>query len=313
MKAVEGEILIYQSGDGETGIEVNLVDETVWLTQAQMAKLFQKSKSTVNEHIRNVYEEKELEKTETTRKFGNSEFTFKKPKIAYNLDVIISVGYRVKSHQGTHFRKWATKHLREFLIKGFVMDDRRMAEGHGPANYFEELLNRVRDIRTSEKNFYDKVKQIYTTSIDYDAGSDMSRQFYAVIQNKFHWAIHGQTASELISRRISASKPNMGLTNWSGENFRVKDLRVAKNYLTEEELTELNLLVEQYLSFAQLQARRQKPMYMRDWLEKLNGFIKLNDMEVLDHAGKVSRKRMLDKVKRESARFRSEFLLQRGA
>jgi hypothetical protein len=207
----------------------------------------------------------------------------------YNLDVIISVGYRVNSHRGTQFRIWATQQLKEYLIKGFVLDDERLKSGN-QMNYFDELLERIRDIRSSERIFYQKVKDIYTTSIDYDSRAEMSMDFYATMQNKLHWAVHNHTAAELIKKRVSAEKKNMGLTTWRGEKIRKSDVTIAKNYLTEDELTQLNLLVEQYLAFAEAQARAKKPMYMKDWIKKLNDILTINEREILQHAGRVTKK-----------------------
>lgn len=283
----ESEILIYQSPDGNTKVDVKLEGETVWLTLNQLAELFQKAKSTVSEHISNVFEEGELTEEATVRNFRTVQMegarTVTRDVEHYNLDVIISVGYRVRSHVGTHFRIWATQRLREYIIKGFVLDDERMKQARNP--YFEELLSRIRDIRSSEKVFYRKVCDIYATSIDYDPKSDMSKQFFATVQNKFHWAIHGHTAAELIMQRADSSKPNMGLTNFPGEQVKKADVTVAKNYLNEEELKQLNLIVSQYLDFAELQAMNRKPMYMQDWISKLHGFLTLNDREILADAG----------------------------
>jgi len=215
----------------------------------------------------------------------------------YNLDVIISVGYRVNSHRGTQFRIWATQQLKEYLIKGFVLDDERLKSGK-EMNYFDELLERLRDIRSSEKIFYQKVKEIYTTSIDYDSGTDLSKEFYATVQNKLHWAVHQHTAAELIKGRVSAEKQNMGLQTWKGDKIRKSDVKVAKNYLSEDELKQLNLLVEQYLAFAETQAQAKKPMYMKDWIKKLNDILTINEKEILEHSGKV-RKKLADEIAAE--------------
>jgi hypothetical protein len=283
----ESEILIYQSRDGHTKVDVKVVGETVWLTLNQLAELFQKAKSTVSEHISNIFEEGELTEESTVRFFrtvqteGGRAIT--RDLEHYNLDVIISVGYRVRSQVGTHFRIWATQRLREYIIKGFVLDDERLKQARDP--YFDELLARVRDIRSSEKVFYRKVCDIYATNIDYDARSEMSREFFAKVQNKFHWAIHGHTAAELIMQRADSTRLNMGLTNFPGEQIKKTDVTVAKNYLDEDELKQLNLIVSQYLDFAELQAMNRKPMHMQDWVSKLHGFLTLNDREILDDAG----------------------------
>lgn len=287
----ESEILLYQTEDGLTRIDVRLVDETVWLTQMQMAELFQKDKRTISEHIGNIFEDGELAEDSVVRKFRTTAADGKEYLTNfYNLDVIISVGYRVKSLRGTQFRQWATQHLREFIIKGFTMDDDRLASGRGPDNYFEELLERVRAIRTSEYNLYRKIREIYATSIDYDTRAEITQEFYATVQNKLHWAIHGHTAAEIIHKRADASQPRMGLTSYKGKTIRTTDVTTAKNYLTTEELKELELLVDQYLSFAELQALNKRPMYMKDWKEKLDAFLTFNDREILDNPGRISKK-----------------------
>ncbi|MDZ7363401.1 MAG: virulence RhuM family protein [candidate division KSB1 bacterium] len=302
------EILLYRTEDGRTEIQVTLQDETVWLSQAQMAELFQKSIPTINEHIKNAYDEGELDEKSTIRKFRIVQ-TEKKRKVTrtidfYNLDVIISVGYRVKSHRGTQFRIWATQRLKEYIVKGFVMDDRRLAGG--ATNYFDELIERVRRIRTSERNFYEKVRDIFATSIDYDPQTDYARQFYATVQNKFHYAIHGRTAAELIAERVDSAKPFMGMTNWSGKIITRKEAEIAKNYLEELELKRLELLVEQFLSFAELRVVEKKPLYMADWVKKLDEFLILNEKEILQHAGKVSHKEMEAKVRDELEKYHEQ-------
>lgn len=288
----ESEILIYQSKDGKTKVDVKIEGETVWLTLNQLADLFQKAKSTVSEHISNIYQEGELEEGTTVRFFRTVQIeggrSVTRDLEHYNLDVIISVGYRVRSHVGTHFRIWATQRLRDYIIKGFVLDDERLKQARDP--YFDELLERIRDIRSSEKVFYRKVCDIYATSIDYDAKTDVTKEFFATVQNKFHWAIHGHTAAELIMQRADSSKLNMGLTNFPGEQIKKADITVAKNYLNEDELKQLNLIVSQYLDFAELQAMNRKPMYMEDWIAKLHGFLTLNEREILDDAGTRSAK-----------------------
>lgn len=302
----QSQIILYQTEDNQTKIDVRLEDETVWLTQSQMGELFQKSTKTISEHIRNIYKEGELERKATVWKFQivqkEGQRQVARNVEHYNLDVIISVGYRVKSHRGTQFRIWATQRLREYIVKGFVMDDDRLSGTQ--RNYFDELVERVRRIRTAEANFYQKVRDIFATSIDYNPRTEFAKQFFATVQNKFHYAIHGQTASELITSRISSDKPMLGLTNWRGEIITAKDAKIAKNYLGELELKRLELLVEQFLSFAELRSIEQKPMYMQDWLKKLDGFLALNDMEQLQGKGKVSRKDMEQAVREELAKYR---------
>ena len=305
MQETNDKIIIYNAEDGQTKIDVLLEGDTVWLTQDQMAELFDKSKSTINEHIRNVYNEKELETEQTMRKFGNSEFSPKitKPTNIYNLDVIISVGYRVSSIRGTQFRIWATQKLKEYIIKGFVMDDERLASGRVHKTYFEEWEERIRKIRTSEANFYQKVRDVFATSADYNPKLEYAKQFFSTVQNKFHYAITGLTAAEIVSKRVDSTKLNMGLTNWKGEVVTRAQAEVAKNYLEELELKRLNLLVEQFLSFAELQSVEKRVMYMEDWIVKLDAFLVLNDKDILGDAGKVSRKDMEKKVRAELERF----------
>jgi hypothetical protein len=303
------EILLYQSEDGESKIEVKLEGETVWLTQDQMAELFQRDKSVIARHIRNIYETGELILEQTLAKNATVGSDRKLREINYyNLDMIISVGYRVNSHRGTQFRIWATNQLREYIVKGFVMNDERLSEGH--TNYFDELIERVRRIRTSEANFYDKVRGIFATSIDYDPRTDYAKQFYATVQNKFHFAIHGHTAAELIASRVDSTKPHMGLTNWKGNIVTRKDAEIAKNYLEELELKRLELLVEQFLSFAELRSLEQTPMYMSDWLRKLDDFLILNEKEILTNAGSISHKEMEVKVRDELAKFNQFMAIQ---
>ena len=306
------QILLYQSADGQTKIEVKLEDETVWLTQEEMGELFQKSSSTVSEHIQNIYKEGELVETDTLRKSGNSENRFSKPKNYYNLDVIISVGYRVNSYRGTQFRIWASQRLREYIVKGFTMDDQRLADGKTGANYFQELLGRVRAIRASERNLYGKVTDIFATSIDYNSGTDQAKQFFATIQNKFHFAITGNTAAELIVNRADSNKEHMGLTHWKGEDVTAPEVVVAKNYMLEKELKHLYLLVEQFLSFAELQISLERPMYMADWRGSLDDFLKLNRMEILENSGTVQHKTMEDIVKKELKKYHDLQQLKQG-
>lgn len=302
-----GELILYQTEDGTTKIEVRLQDETVWLSQKLLAELFQKDVRTINEHIANIYEEGELTPVSTIRNFrivqseGNRQVT--RDIDHYNLDVIISVGYRIKSHRGTQFRIWATQRLREYIIKGFTLDDERLKQAGG-GKYFDELLARIRDIRSSEKVFWRKVLDIYATSIDYAPDAEVSQQFFAVVQNKMHWAAHGHTAAEIVFSRADGAKPHMGLTTWSGSTPRRDDTEIAKNYLTYEELDILNRIVNMYLDFAELQALNRKPMYMREWISKLDDFLKLNERDILRHVGKVSHEEALAKAHAEYEHYR---------
>ncbi|MBW2664562.1 MAG: virulence RhuM family protein [Deltaproteobacteria bacterium] len=297
------EIIIYTAPDGTTKLQVQLENETVWLTQNQMAMLFGKAKSTINEHIKNIYAEEELEENQTLKKFGISEFQQKAPNY-YNLDVIISVGYRVKSKQGTKFRQWATKRIHEYIVKGFTMDDDRLKQEGARSRYFEELLQRIRDIRSSERNFYQKVTDIYATSIDYKNNNTLTKEFFATVQNKMHYAIHGQTAAEMINERVDADKPFLGLTNFKGKYITTRDINIAKNYLSEEELRQLNLIVSMYLDFAELQATNGRLMKMHDWIQKLDDFLKISEKELLTGAGKISHKKAIDKAKNEYEKYR---------
>ncbi|MFH0928537.1 MAG: RhuM family protein [bacterium] len=301
------QIIIYNTADGLTKIEVKMKGETVWLTQDQMAELFDKAKSTINEHIQNVYDQKELELEPTMKKFGISEFS-KKPTNFYNLDMIISVGYRVNSLRGTQFRIWATQKLREYIVKGFVLDDERLESGKVAKPYFQELEERIRKIRTSEANFYQKVRDVFATSVDYSPKADYAKHFFAVVQNKFHYAITGLTAAEIVTTRIDSAKENLGLTNWKGEVITREQAEIAKNYLEELELKRLNLLVEQFLSFAELQSVEQRVMYMKNWIEKLDSFLTLNDKQILGGASEVSRSDMEQKVRQELASYNQKQL-----
>lgn len=297
-------ILIYQTEDGVTKIETRLLDETVWLTQAQLCDLFQKSKSTISEHLKNIFLENELDENSVVRKFRTTASDSKNYETSfYNLDVIISVGYRVKSHRGTQFRIWATQRLKEYLVKGFTMNDDLLKQVGG-GNYFDELLARIRDIRSSEKVFWRKVLDIYSTSIDYNPSLETSQNFFKTIQNKMHWATHGNTAAEIIYNRIDATKPNLGLTNFKGEKPTLQETEVAKNYLNEKEINLLNRIVTAYLEFAELQALNQKPMYMKDWIERLDDFLKMSGQEILDHFGTISHEQALEKAKLEYDKFK---------
>jgi hypothetical protein len=304
------QILIYQTENGSTRLEVRLEDETVWLTQKLMSELFQVSVPTINEHIKNIYKEGELMPEATIRKFRivqkEGQRSIGRTVDFYNLDMIISVGYRVKSHIATRFRQWATQRLREYIVKGFVLDDERLKNPDQPFDYFDELLRRIQDIRTSEKRFYQKITDIYATSVDYDPTLQISIDFFKTVQNKLHWAITGKTAAEIIHERVNSEKPNMGLTNWRGTKVRKTDVVIAKNYLNEEELRALNNLVEQYLIFAEGQAMRRVPMHMKDWIKKLDGFLTLNDRNILDHAGKISHQIAKELAETEYDKFHKE-------
>ncbi len=309
MQGVENQndIILYEAADGSLQVQVRIEDESVWLNQAQMAELFQKDRDTISEHIGNIYTEGELEEIPTTRKFravqkeGNRAIL--RDTIHYNLDVIISVGYRVKSHRGTQFRIWATQRLREYIVKGFTMDDARLANGGSRSDYFKELLERVRAIRASEKNLYEKVRDIFATSVDYDPRIESAKEFFATVQNKFHFAITGFTAAELIVARIDGSQEHLGMTTWKGERPTRAEAQVAKNYMIPTELRQLYLLVEQFLSHAEFQIERRRQMHMADWKRKLDAFLILNEVDVLDGPGGVSHDVMEDRVKLEMQKF----------
>ncbi len=304
----ESKILLYQTEDGQTRLEVQLEKDTVWLSLNQMAGLFQRDKSVISKHIKNIFEEGELSSGSVVANFATTGPDGKTYQVDhYNLDVIISVGYRVHSHRGTQFRIWATQRLHEYIVKGFTMDDERLKQSGG-GNYFDELLSRIRDIRSSEKVFWRKVLDIYATSIDYDSNTEISQNFFATIQNKMHWAAHGQTAAEVITERADASKPYMGLTTWSGTKLRKLDVVIAKNYLNEKELNLLNRIVTAYLEFAELQAVRKKAMYMKDWIAKLDDFLRLGDHDILTHAGKISHEIAVAKAELEFENYRQKNL-----
>lgn len=300
------QILIYQNNDGAIKLDVRLEDETVWLTQEQIGQLFAKAKSTISEHINNIFAEGELLSSCCMKKFGNSEFQQKAPQY-YNLDVIISVGYRVKSQQGTQFRIWATQRLKEYIIKGFVLNDERFKSGNS-MNYFDELQQRIREIRLSERFFYQKIKDIYTTSIDYNANDEKTIEFFKIIQNKLLWAVSQNTAAELVYRRVDASLPLMGMQSFDKAVTQVKksDVSIAKNYLNEDEIKLLGLLVEQYLAFAETMAQQQTPMYMLDWIKRLDLILQLNGRELLTHAGKISHQIAVDKSTAEYTTFKQQ-------
>ena len=303
----KSQIIIYQTEKGETRLEVRLENETVWLTQKLMAELFQTTPQNITIHLKNIFEESELSETATCKDFlqvgKEGVRTVERNQKFYNLDAIISVGYRIKSKVATRFRQWATQHIKEYIVKGFVMDDERLKNPDLPYDYFEELIKRIQDIRTSERRFYQKITDIYATSTDYDPTDEKSILFFQTVQNKMHWAITGKTAAEIIAQRADSNKPNMGLTNWRGTKPRKQDAGIAKNYLNEPELAALNNLVEQYLIFATGQAMRRIPMYMKDWIEKLHGFLKLNDRNILEHAGKISHQVAIEKAEKEYDRY----------
>lgn len=301
----KSEIIIYNSEDGLIKIQTRLENETVWLTQAQMATLFDKDRTVITKHINNIFKENELDKKSNVQNLhiANSD----KPVKLYNLDVIISVGYRVKSLQGTKFRQWATARLREYIVKGFTMNDELLKQAGG-GNYFEELLSRIRDIRSSEKVFWRKVLDIYATSIDYDPKSENSLLFFQIIQNKMHWAAHGNTAAEIVYKRIDATKPNLGLTNFKGNKPTKQETEIAKNFLTAEELNILNRIVSAYLDLAEIQALNRKPMYMKDWIEKLDEFIKISGNEILQHSGTINHQQAIDKAHNEYDKYNQQTL-----
>lgn len=307
-----GELILFASEDGKLKIDVRLLDETVWLTQKQMAEMFQKNVSTINEHLRNIFDEGELDQNSTIRNFRivqqEGDRKIERDVQHYNLDVIIAVGYRVKSRRGTQFRIWATTILREYIVKGFSMDDERL-KNVGNNRYFDELLARIRDIRASEKIFYSKVLEIYATSIDYDPKVAESQKFFQTVQNKMHWAAHGHTAAEIVFNRADGMKPNMGMTSsLETEQPKSKDITIAKNYLDEKEIEMLNRIVTMYLDFAEFQASNGISMYMKDWLEKLDQFLSFNGREVLVHNGKVSHQQAENKAKDEYKIFKEKYI-----
>lgn len=309
--ANQGEIVIYQNDDGNTKIDVRFVDETVWLTQAQLCELYQTSKSNVSEHIKNIFDEGELEESSTVRKFRTVQIegdrTVTREQLHYNLDMIISLGYRVKSITATHFRRWATERLKEYMIKGFAIDDERL-KNLGGGNYWKELLDRIRDIRSSEKVMYRQVLDLYATSVDYNPKSNESIAFFKMVQNKLHYAAHGHTAAEVIYERADASKPFMGMTAFSGDFPTSKDIGVAKNYLTEDELKVLNNIVSGYFDFAEIQAMRHNPMYMSDYVEHLDSLLQATGEKLLEGAGTVSHTQALNKAKEEYQKYQVQNL-----
>jgi hypothetical protein len=304
------EIVIYKNQEGSIKIDVQIDDETVWLSQAQTCELFQKSKATISQHIKNIFEEGELNENSVVRKFRTTAEDGKSYDIShYNLDVVISVGYRVKSPQGTQFRIWATQRLREHIVKGFTLNDERFKSGTS-MNYFHELLERIREIRISEKMFYQQVKDIYATSIDYNPSSAMTQKFFKEVQNKLLWAISGKTAAELIFSRVNAKNAQMGLQSTKTPNKVLKsDAEIAKNYLNENEVQILKLLVEQFLAFAESQALSHKPMYMKDWIVRLSMILTMNEKNILQHAGKISHELAMRKVDKEYGKFKEQLKL----
>ena len=303
-----GEIIIYQTDDGLTHIDVKMKDETVWLTQAQMAQLYQTSKSNVSEHIKHIFEEGELDKNSVVRKFRTTADDGKNYNTTYyNLDMIISLGYRIKSSIATNFRRWATERLREYIIKGFTMDDERLKQ-LGGGNYWRELLDRIRDIRSSEKVLYRQVLDLYATSVDYDPNSDESVQFFKIVQNKLHYAAHGHTAAEVIYQRADANKPFMGLKSFKGDMPVLSDVKIAKNYLDENELKVLNNIVSGYFDFAEVQAIRHNPMYMSDYIEHLDRVLSATGEKQLNGAGSVTHKQAIAKAEQEYKKYQSDNL-----
>ena len=302
------EFLIYQSEDGKTRLSVVLENESLWLSQKQLTDLFGKAKGTISEHIKHIFEDGELEHAATVRLFRTVQTegsrSVEREVEHYNLDMVLAVGYRVRSQAGVRFRQWASAQLKEFIIKGFVLDDERLKNPGKGRDYFDELTRRLQDIRTSERRFYQKITDIYATSVDYDPAAALTQDFFATVQNKVHYAIHGHTAAELIVKRADGSLPNMGLTTWEGARIRKSDASVAKNYLTEDELRALNNLAEQYLVFAEGQAARRVAMTMRDWITKLEGFLTLNDREILKDAGSVSAQLAKTHAEGEFSKFR---------
>lgn len=307
----QGEIVIYQTDDGDAKIDVRFVDETVWLTQAQLCELYQTSKSNVSEHIKNIFEEGELEEDSTVRKFrtvqNEGERIVTREQLHYNLDMIISLGYRIKSITATQFRRWATERLKEYMIKGFTMDDERL-KNLGGGNYWKELLDRIRDIRSSEKVMYRQVLDLYATSVDYNPKSSETVAFFKMVQNKLHYAAHGHTAAEVIYERANANKPFMGMNAFDGDFPTAKDICVAKNYLNEDELKVLNNIVSGYFDFAEIQAMRHNPVYMGDYVNQLDNLIQVTGGKVLDNAGKISHKQALEKANEEYKKYLNQNL-----
>lgn len=307
-----GELILYSTEDGRVRIEPTLSGGTVWLSLLQLAELFDRDKSVISRHLRNIYEDGELAVEATVARFATVQDEggrqVHREITCYNLDVVLAIGYRVRSPRGVQFRTWASERLSEYIVKGFTLDDERLKNPPGPGHvgYFDELLARIRDIRSSERVFWKKVLDIYATSVDYDPSAEASKRFFATVQNKMHWAIHGQTAAEVVVRRADASKPNMGLTSWTGARPKPQDAAIAKNYLSAEELEGLNRIVNAYLEFAELQAMSRKPMTMARWIEKLDEFLRLSERELLTHAGTVSHEAALAAAERQYELYKAE-------
>lgn len=303
----QSHLTLYQTEDNRTRIEVRLEGGTVWLTQANLAELYQTTPQNITLHIGAIYAEGELAEEATckdylqVRREGSREV--RRALKHYNLEMVLAVGYRVRSHRGTQFRQWATERLREYLVKGFTLDDERLKQGGTKNEYFDELLQRIREIRVSERNFYRKICDIYQTSVDYDPAAEMTQLFFQTVQNKMHYAVHGHTAAELVNKRANAKLPNMGLTTWKGAKVQKADVSIAKNYLGEDELKKLSLIVTQYLDFAELQAMERRLMHMRDWIAKLDGFLRLSDQEILENAGSISAEDAKRQAEREFEKF----------
>ncbi len=310
---IPSDILLYQTEDGQTRMDIRVEGETIWLTQAQMAELFQTTPQNVTLHLKAIYQEGELTEAATCKDYlqvrQEGSRQIKRALKHYSLESVLAVGYRIKSQRGTQFRIWATQVLREYLVKGFAVDDERLKRA-GADGYFEELLGRIRDIRSSEKIFWKKVIEIYATSIDYDGNAESSQLFFKTMQNKMHWAAHGHTAAEVIAQRADASKPHMGLTHWTGDALKKADAIIAKNYLNAEEIETLNRIVTAYLEFAELQARNRRPMHMREWIGKLDDFLKLSERDILTQAGKISHNAALIKAETEYGQYQSQQLAQ---
>ncbi|GAB4364087.1 MAG: RhuM family protein [Methylohalobius crimeensis] len=303
-----GEVLLYQTEDGRTRLECRFEDETIWLSQAMLCELYQKSKATISEHLKNIFQDGELAEDSVVRFFRTTAADGKDYRVKhFNLDAILAVGYRVRSQRGVQFRRWATERLKEYLVKGFTMDDERLKNppvaGSGVPDYFDEMLGRIRDIRASERRMYLRVKEIFAMAGDYDPSWPETTRFFRVIQNKLHYAATGMTAAELIQRRADHTLPNMGLTTWKADEVRKTDVTIAKNYLTETEIDELNRIVTMWLDFAEDQARRRKQVFMKDWEKKLDEFLAFNDREVLTHAGRISKQQADEHAKQEYERF----------
>ena len=307
-----GELILYTTGDGRIRIEPRLSGTTVWLSLMQLAELFERDKSVISRHLRNIFQDGELFPQATVARFATVQYEGGRPVrreiVCYNLDVVLAVGYRIRSPRGVQFRTWATERLTEYIVKGFTLDDERLKNPPGPGHvgYFDELLARIRDIRSSERVFWRKVLDIYATSVDYDPSVEASKKFFATVQNKMHWAIHGQTAAEVVVRRADARRPNMGLTSWTGPRPGSQDAAIAKNYLSSEELEGLNRIVNAYLEFAELQAMSKKTMTMTRWIEKLDDFLRLTEREILDHPGSVSHEAALAAAEHEYALYKAE-------